>query len=109
MMKIPILPLAAALAVLAAVPALAADGGTDWDNRRDDARAHASAIKQAWASLAAWIERTPQTGDPDLDVTRSRGPHVWTDGIASPGLLKAVYDSAAPGDEIWRQAWSDRG
>ena len=94
---------------LPAVPAFAADGGTDWDSKRDEARAHASAIKQAWGVLASWIERTPQTGDPDLDVTRSRAPHRWLSGTGSSELLKAVYDSADSDEELWIEDWSARG
>ena len=101
---------AALLAVsLPAVPAFAADGGTDWDNKRDEARAHASAIKQAWGVLASWIERTPQTRDPDLDVTRSRAPHLWVAGTGSAGLLNAVYDSSDSDEELWLEDWSARG
>ncbi len=91
---------------LPAGPARAADD-IDWDNRRDAARAHASAITQAWGVLAAWIEREPNTGDPDL--TQARAPHLWEDGTYSTELLKAVYDNTDSDEEVWLENWSGRG
>lgn len=93
----------------------------DWNNKRDAARAHATAIQQAWSRLAAWIERRPReaalradaTDDPDL--TGVRGPHIWLDGPNSQGLRAgqrfAVVTMGIPPDvrPTWNPVWTDRG
>ena len=80
----------------------------DWDNTRDAARAHSSAIKLAWGALSSWIERRPQGSDPDL--TQVRGPHLWRSGPGSPGLA-AVITTGAPGGvpPVWNPGWTERG
>ena len=78
--------LAAAMLIAAAlspVQVLASNDNIDWDNKRDAARAHSSAIKLAWGMLSSWIERRPRGSDPDL--TQVRGPHLWRSGSREPG------------------------
>ena len=74
--------IAAALSLVPSVSRTATE--IDWNNKRDAARTHAVAIKQAWGRLSSWIERRPRGADPDL--TQIRSPHVWLSGPMSRGI-----------------------
>ena len=124
--------LALLLPLALAPPAFAADDA-DWSNVRDAARAHASAIRQAWSALDGWITGNPairnaaptnlygpaHSGNPD-DRTEERPPYDWNKGPNTGAwdhtdgkrhLLPAAIYSTAGGDPtgLWREEWTRRG
>ena len=106
-----VIMIAAALS-LAPLPSQAVSE-INWSNKRDAARAHATAIKQAWGRLASWIERRPRGTDPDL--LQVRGPHVWLWGPSSRGIQAGhTFGIVTQGNPpnvppIWNPVWTDRG
>ena len=95
------------LAATLSAGAVQASDNIDWDNKRDAARAHSSAIKLAWGMMSSWIQRRPRGAD--LDLTRVRGPHVWPSGTTSAGL-PSVITAGVPGvPPVWNPLWTERG